>query len=150
VKKILVAIDLSPSRRQVVAQATALARSLGGPLWLLHVAAPDPAFVGYAPGPQVVRDSVAHEFRDEHREIQELADELRASGLEATALLVQGPTAATILAEADRLGVDLIVMGSHGYGALQRALLGSVSEGVLRGTTRPVVIVPVGASRTKR
>lgn len=148
-KKILVAIDLSPSRQQVLDQATALARALGGQLWLLHVAEPDPEFVGYDPGPQVVRDSVAHEFREEHRGVQQVADELRAGGLDATALLVQGPTVETILAEAERLAVDMIVMGSHGYGALHRALLGSVSEGVLRRSSRPLLIVPVGESKRR-
>jgi nucleotide-binding universal stress UspA family protein len=36
----------------------------------------------------------------------------------------------------------VIVLGSHGHGAVRRALLGSVSEGVLHGATRPVLILP--------
>ncbi|MBW2274656.1 MAG: universal stress protein, partial [Deltaproteobacteria bacterium] len=47
-----------------------------------------------------------------------------------------------ILAEAKRLAADMIVMGSHGHGALYRALLGSVSEGVLHKATCPLTIVP--------
>ena len=50
-------------------------------------------------------------------------------------------TVAEIVAYADEQDVDLIVIGSRGHGALTTALLGSVSLGVLRHTTRPVLIV---------
>lgn len=140
---IIVSLDLSSSALPVLHCAERLARALAAKLWLIHVGPPEPDFVGYDPGPQSVRDGVAHSLREEHRELQQLADGLRASGIEATALLPRGPTAETILAEAERLEADLVVMGSHGRGALYRALLGSVSEGVLRRTRVPVLVVPV-------
>jgi nucleotide-binding universal stress UspA family protein len=59
-------------------------------------------------------------------------------------LLVQGPAADVIVLEADRLRADIIVLGSHGHGAMRHLLLGSVSDAVLRKTTRPVLIVPGG------
>ncbi len=52
----------------------------------------------------------------------------------------------TILQEVDKLDADLIVIGSHGRGAVLRALLGSTSEGVLHRTRVPVLIVPARAS----
>jgi nucleotide-binding universal stress UspA family protein len=48
-----------------------------------------------------------------------------------------------ILEWADKVDADLVVMGSHGKGFLQHALLGSVAEKVLRKTRRPVLIVPL-------
>jgi nucleotide-binding universal stress UspA family protein len=141
-KTILVPIDFSAVTGAVVEQAAALAAAFGSALWLLHVAAPEPEFVGYEPGPQGVRDTVAHELRDTHRRVQEQADALRGRGIDATALQVQGATVETILAEAARLHADLIVVGSHGHGALHRALLGSVSEGVLHRATCPLLILP--------
>jgi nucleotide-binding universal stress UspA family protein len=109
------------------------------------VSAPDPDFVGYEAGPQSVRDQRAQRLRDEHRELQRSADRLRAGGIQATALLIQGPTVEKILSEAERVAADFIVMASHGHGAVHRALLGSVSEGVLRHAAIPVTIVPRNA-----
>jgi nucleotide-binding universal stress UspA family protein len=141
-KNILVPVDFSPITEAVIETAAALAAGMGSAIWLLHVAAPDPEFVGYDAGPQNVRDQVAGELRDEHRRIQERAAELRGRGLEVTALQVQGATAETIVREAERLQADLIVLGSHGHGALRRALLGSTSEGVLHHARCPVLILP--------
>jgi nucleotide-binding universal stress UspA family protein len=59
-----------------------------------------------------------------------------------TALLVQGVTADTILEEAAKLAADIIVVGSRGKGALQQLVVGSVSEGVLRKSQCPVLVVP--------
>jgi nucleotide-binding universal stress UspA family protein len=66
----------------------------------------------------------------------------RERGIDVTPLLIQGPTIGTILREAGKLDVDLIVLGSHGRGAALRALLGSTSEGVLHKAEVPVLIVP--------
>jgi nucleotide-binding universal stress UspA family protein len=140
---ILVAVDFSEPTQNVVAKAAELVKAVSGKLWLLHVADPDPDFIGYEPGPQSVRDAVAKHFHAEHRQIQEIADGLRESGLEVTPLLIQGRTAETILKEAEKLGVDMIVVGSHGQSALHDLFVGSVSKGVLHDATCPVLVVPV-------
>jgi len=142
VRTILAALDFSPVSTAVVELAASLAANFSAELTLLHVAAPDPSFIGYEPGPQTVRDARAHELRSEHRDIQGLAEGLRERGIATHALLIQGPTVEKILAEAERLGADVIVVGSHGHGALHRALLGSVSEGVVRAGSFPVLVVP--------
>ena len=140
---VLVAIDFSAVSDVVVDVGADLARrGGGGRLWLVHVAAPDPAFVGYEAGPADVRDTRAAELRREHHELHERAAALRASGLDVTPLLIQGATAEKLVAEAKRLRADLLVLGSHGRGAVTKALLGSVSEGVVRQAPCPVVIVP--------
>jgi len=141
-RTILVPIDFSDVTTRVVDTATNLAKAFSGKLCLLHIAAPDPAFVGWEPGPDIARHQRATDLRDEHRRTQELAEQLRSQGLDAQALLVQGPTVETILERAAKLGADLIVMGSHGHGALYRALLGSISEGVVRQANCPVLIIP--------
>ena len=105
-------------------------------------AAPDPEFVGFDAGPQVVRDTRAKELRQEHRELQALRDAMKALGTDAEALLVQGPTVDTLFMEAARLHADLLVMGSHGRGGLYKALTGSVSGSALKRSTTPIVIVP--------
>jgi nucleotide-binding universal stress UspA family protein len=46
------------------------------------------------------------------------------------------------LKEAADLDIDLIVVGSHGHGAMYQLLVGSISEGVLRRSNRPVLVIP--------
>jgi nucleotide-binding universal stress UspA family protein len=58
-----------------------------------------------------------------------------------------GDAAPMILSVADRLDVDMIVLGSHSKGKLHYAFLGSVAEKVLRKTHRAVTIVPPQVGR---
>jgi nucleotide-binding universal stress UspA family protein len=141
-KNILVPIDLSPISARAIAFAERIAIGMGAKVWLVHVAAPDPDFVGFDAGPRYVRDNRAEELKKEHVEIQDLAETVRKRGGDAEALLVQGPTSATIIEEASRLEADLIVMGSHGHGALYKTFMGSVSQQVLADSTVPVLIIP--------
>ena len=141
-KTLLVPIDFSPVTDAVIGQAAQLAQAFGSALWLLYVAATDPDFVGYEAGPGSVRQQVAHELHDIHRRLQAHAQALRQQGVDATGLQIEGAIADTILREAQRLGADCIVLGSHGHGALRRALLGSVSEAVLHRATCPVLVLP--------
>lgn len=141
-KTILVAVDLSDASEAVLRRARELAQRDGARVYLLHVADPDPDFVGFDAGPDSVRDQVATELREEHRTVQAHADALRAEGLDATALLVRGATVATILHEADKLGAEVLVVGTHGRGAIARALMGSVSTGLIAKSDVPVLVVP--------
>lgn len=141
--RLLVPVDLSPATDAVLALVRRLAARESAAVVLLHVAAPDPEFVGYEAGSEGVRNQVAHEYREQHRILQSHADALRGAGIDATALLVRGPTAQTILHEATRLAADLVVMATHGHGAVFDLVVGSVSQAVLRGARVPVLLVPV-------
>jgi nucleotide-binding universal stress UspA family protein len=139
---ILVAVDFADTTEAIVRRAEEIAVAFSAKVWLIHVAEPEPDFIGYQPGPQTERDFLAERLRTEHRGIQQIAERLRTKGLDVTALLVQGATVETILEEADRLKIDMIIVGSHGRGAMYHLLLGSVSEGVLRGAACPTLVVP--------
>ena len=141
-KKILVPVDFSNVTDSTLQAAARLAGALKAELTLLHVAAPEPEFIGYETGPATVRQAVAHQLSAEHKHLQDLQHTLEANALQVTALLVQGYTVEKILAEAERLPADLIVMGSHGHGGLHHLLMGSVAEGVVRKARCPVVLVP--------
>ena len=143
-KKILVPVDFSNVTDRTLQAAARLAGALKAELLLLHVAAPEPEFIGYETGPASVRQAVAHQLSAEHKQLQAMQHALESQALQVTALLVQGYTAEKILAEAERLPADLIVMGSHGHGGLHHLLMGSVAEGVVRKARCPVVLVPVG------
>ncbi len=138
---LLVALDFSPVAERQLETAARLARP-DLPVHLLHVAEPDPSFVGFDAGPASVRDQVAERFREERERLQASADRLRGEGFTVNALTVQGPTVETILEQADKLGATLIVVGSHGRGAIFDLVVGSVSAGVIREAKVPVLVVP--------
>ena len=141
--KLLVAIDFSDPTDLIFRVAKRLATGLGASVWIVHAAEPEPDFVGYDAGPEVVRGQVARELRDEHRHLQDYAEQLRAAGLDTKAILVQGPTVEALLEMADKQGSDLIVVGSHGRGMMAEMLMGSVSQGLIRAGRCPVTVVPV-------
>ncbi len=140
--KILVGVDLTAATEVVLKQAEQLALKLEAEVWLLHIGEPEPDFVGYEIGPQGERDYIAKKFHQEHRQLQALAENLRCAGIATTALLVQGATEEMLLTEAEKLGVDMIVLGSHGRGAVRQLMLGSTSAGVLHRAKCPVLVVP--------
>ena len=140
--KILVGVDLSEATEKIVKKVEDLAKTLSAKVWLLHVTVPEPDYVGFDMESEAVREALAKRFHGEHCQIQEISDRLRKAGLDTTALLVQGLTVETILHKASKLDVDMIVVGSHGRGAMYQLLVGSVSEGVLHGSEYPVLVVP--------
>jgi len=137
----VVAIDFSAVSEGQLAVIRRLTGE-GRHIYLLHVAEPEPDFVGFDAGPDVVRDQMAEQFHREHEQIQAMAQRLRDDGWNATALLVQGSTVDTILLQAEKLDADLIVVGSHGHGAMYDMLVGSISAEVIRRATVPVLVVP--------
>ncbi|HET9345871.1 MAG TPA: universal stress protein [Candidatus Limnocylindrales bacterium] len=82
------------------------------------------------------------EARTEHTRIaDEAAAELRAAGREASVEVRAGDAASEIIATAEAVGADLIVMGSRGQTGLARVLVGSVARNVLQGSRASVLIV---------
>lgn len=141
-KTILAALDFSDVTPAVVAVAREMALAHQTALYLLHVEPPEPDFVGYEPGPEHVRQNVAHEALRHFKEENTLRDELRADGLDAHSLVIQGPIIEKIADEAKRLNAAYIVIGSHGHGAMYHLVVGGVGHGILSRATCPVVVVP--------
>ncbi|MGB5718866.1 MAG: universal stress protein [Gammaproteobacteria bacterium] len=140
--KLLVCVDLSESTEIIVKKIEEITKELPAKVWLLHNAVPEPGFVEFKVDPQAARESLAKKFHFEHRQIQELANRMREAGVDTTALLVHGTTVETILEEASDLKADMIVVGTHGRGAMYQLLMGSVSEAVLHKSRLPVLLVP--------
>jgi nucleotide-binding universal stress UspA family protein len=69
-----------------------------------------------------------------------------APGVETDVVLFEGGAAAGILDQATRTGADLIVMGTHGRSGVDRLLIGSITERILRKAACPVLTVPPAAA----
>ncbi len=140
---VLIAVNFSEHTQNFLDGIVKLLRDSLGAVWLLHVAEPEPDFVGFEIDPTVMRDQVAEAFHQEHRQLQAMADALRGRGIDATALLVQGETVKTIVQQAGKLDVDMIVVGSHKAGFLRHFLAGEVGQGGLAAAGKPVLLMPV-------
>jgi len=147
IKTILACIDFSDLTHHVLKSTASLAFLTEARVVVVHVEPEDPAFVGYEVGPLVERDFTAKHIREDHRRVEHLAQTIEAKGLDAEPLLVQGPPVRKILEQADRLPADLLVVGSHGHGAMYNLLMGSVAEGVLHKSHVPVLVVPTPKDR---
>jgi nucleotide-binding universal stress UspA family protein len=138
--KILIATDGSPASTDAVEFGLELASEHDAEAIVVHVvrALDTIPMSGFG-----MTGAVPHEVTDADRaSLDDAVDAGEERGLAVTTkLLVGADTAAEIVAYADSLGVDLIVVGSRGHGMIANALLGSVSRAVLRESRRPVLIV---------
>ena len=144
-KTILLPVDFSNVTTRLIETARTFAAAFGSRVVLLNVAEPEPDFVGFEAGPPTVRINVARDFKAERQRLDELKTQLVSSGGEVVALHIQGPTVEKILHEAEEQHAELIIMGSHGHGALYELLVGGVTQGVIKGAACPVLVVPAKA-----
>lgn len=93
-------------------------------------------------------DSVASMLREEGESALDAAVEHSRTDRTITSI-IEGPPSRVIVEYATREGCDLIVMGTHGRGGLNRLLLGSVAERVVRSSHVPVTTVRVGGRDTQ-
>ena len=142
-KNILVTIDLKGNEQLLIDKAAQFAEKFKSKVWIIHIAAPDPDFVGFSVGPQYIRDSRASELKKEHLQIQNYTDVLENKGIDSEGLLVQGATIETILKEADDLKIDLIITGYQDHSFFYKALYGDVSKALIKESHIPVLIVPI-------
>lgn len=142
-KNIVVAVDFNDAVGILLGYAEALALKFESKIWVLHVAAPDPDFVGYEPGPQYIRDFRADELKDEHKNLQKISNMFLDKKIESAALLIQGSTVETVLNEAKKLHADLLIVGNHKHSFLHNLLSESVSLELLKNGNIPLLTIPI-------
>lgn len=142
-KNIMVAVDFNDSIGELMVYADSLAQKFNSKVWILHVAEPEPDFVGYEPGPQYIRDIKAEEYREEHRNLQEICKNFLSEDIEGEALLIQGSTVETVMAEAQKLNVDLLIVGTHKHSFLHNLLQESVSMELIKKAEIPMLTIPI-------
>jgi nucleotide-binding universal stress UspA family protein len=143
ITRILAPTDFSPASRAATRRAADLAADLGAALSLLHVLALPNEMIGIVPG-ATVGEELGNTRARAKRELVAMQVELERRGAGEVDVVVDeaGSYVDAIVAHARTGRFDLIVMATHGRSAIGRLLLGSVAEGVLRGATCPVLMVP--------
>lgn len=138
-RRILIATDGSAAAKHAVELGVDLARDEGAAAAFVLVvprsdlvAANGFGLVGYVPDETTPSDQAV---------LDEAMVMAKREGVPATSGLLRGDPVTEIVAYADQIDAELIVVGSRGHGAVTSALIGSVSRGVLTRSTRPVLIV---------
>ena len=140
--KMLLATDGSEEAELATRAAIELAENTGSELHVVYVE-PLPDFVKNGDGAPGYDRELYEKIEEEAREtLRKLVWRVKAAGgTVADSHLRMGVVAEEIVAFADELEVDLIIVGSRGVRGIRRALAGSVSEGVFRHAHRPVMVV---------
>lgn len=139
IKRILVPVDFSPTSEGALAYARELARTFGSALHVLHVV-PDPGAQPWSAESFVISPNVirAQWEREATVQLEALIPPSQRTGDIRVTTRV-GSAVEEILEYAQDVGIDLIVMGTHGRGRIAHALLGSVAERVVRKASCPVL-----------
>lgn len=147
-KSILIATDGSPAATEALAVGLELAKDEGAAVTLFHAVPPDEIIVTRVPPPSMVgRRELSVAADDVLADAAAMAQEL---GVPHTRVVADGYPVPEILAAADTADADMIVVGSRGLGVLTGAVLGSVSQSVLKRSTRPVLVVRARTAPAKK
>jgi nucleotide-binding universal stress UspA family protein len=146
IQQILCPIDFSETSTRAAEQAVAIAGLYGAYISALHVCMPVMMPVPDEPLPEdPLSGHTAQPARDR---LAACFGAAKAAGIRVDVLIDGGDPAGDILDRAVQLAPDLIVMGTHGISGVERLVLGSVTEKVLRKATCPVLTVPPHARAT--
>jgi nucleotide-binding universal stress UspA family protein len=132
---VAVGYDGMAESQAALEEAARLAGKFGGSIRVIGVGTPVPA-IGAAAAAQAGPEAGPDFQTRLHEAVAELPSELRA-----LPVFEQGDPVKKLL-EAAEMGVDLLVLGSRGFGPLMRLLIGSVSSRVIRAAACPVMVVP--------
>ncbi|WP_116323500.1 universal stress protein [Cupriavidus sp. P-10] len=143
-RRILLAVDGSRSSDLALSQAIAIGRATNAEVKVLYVVDDSDIYFGtgsFDPH-ELVRKLVSHG----RKALDAATARLNEAGIRCNAQLDEEPVApgrisTTIVNEANTWNADMIVLGTHGRRGVRRVLMGSVSEGVLAQTTKPVLLV---------
>ena len=135
-KNILYATDFSPVAEAAAPYAVELARHYGAKVTAVHVRSP----LGYGLSPAEAWPALTEAYQREAKEMGERLESL-FGGVEHTLVIGEGDTWGVISGLIEENKIDLIVMGTHARKGIERLVLGSVAEKILRRSPVPVLTI---------
>ncbi|MFB6156076.1 MAG: universal stress protein [Haloferacaceae archaeon] len=143
--RILVPTDGSEGVERAVDHAIELALEHGAEIHAIYVV--NPAHFSGIPMEGTV-EGVSELYReDAEAAVEAVAERCRDRGVEVEPVVAEGTPSAEIVRYAERNDCDVVVMGTHGRGGIDRLLLGSVAEKVVRASEVPVLTIQVNGKR---
>ncbi|HWG89415.1 MAG TPA: universal stress protein, partial [Candidatus Thermoplasmatota archaeon] len=138
-REMLVGVDGSAPSDAALILALAWAKRAGARLHAVHATPDFPAPWNHGPTGRLDLQKIAE--AEGRKVLDKTVDEARRSGVAVTPHLKHGDPARNVLAAAKETGADLVVVGSHGYGPVNRWLLGSVSTSIVSHAPLSVLVV---------
>ena len=139
---ILVPLDGSPRAETILPYVEEMALARKSKVYFLQVIEPSTLMVTpYDMVPYYDTELAESVVAEANKYLAGRVGEFAAEGIDAEAMVMQGPIVRTILDVADQKDVGLIAMASHGRTGMARVFYGSVAAGVLHGADRPLLLV---------
>ncbi|MCA1752323.1 MAG: universal stress protein [Cryomorphaceae bacterium] len=142
-KSILLALDVENFNEKLVSISLDLCRQYDAKLWIIHVAPFPSDYLGKKDGPEYIRLTVAEELEHEYSFLQSLSERISGEKVEAEALLTGGEIVATIIEQAAKLDVGMIITGVNRHGFIANALGGNTALEIIKRSKVPVMSIPL-------
>ena len=150
--QILVPLDGSENSERALPHAQELAQASGATLHLIQVVSRSEEqdmvrgggydFLAAEYSQDLAQEYITAQLNRAGEYLKAAAVRLETGGVKAETAVKEGAAAENIVQYAQENGIDLIIMGTRGQGGIQRFLLGSTTDRVLRTGHLPVLVVP--------
>jgi nucleotide-binding universal stress UspA family protein len=144
-KTIITALDFSDATKDVLAAAMLMAKLQDATLHIIHVLEPEPTFTAYGMTPEEFPAIQVFQNESQRRAEARLNDAVTTAKTllkDVRAELIVGSPLHSIIDYAETQKADLVVIGTHGHGAVAALLIGSVAEGLVRKAICPTLVIP--------
>lgn len=144
-KTIITALDFSDATKDVLAAAMLMAQLQDATLHIIHVLEPEPTYTAYGMTPEEFPAIQVFQNESQRRAEARLNDAVTTAKTlvkDVRAELIVGSPFHSIIDYAETQKADLVVIGTHGHGAVAALLIGSVAEGLVRKAICPILVIP--------
>lgn len=154
-KKVLIAVDYSPSSEKIAEAGYKLAQDIGARVCIMHVVTDVkyygmeyPAFMGYTGYNPEMDLTMTDELYKVAEDFMEKTKE-HFKDPELSTHIGQGDTADTILDYASQWNADVLVLGTHSHSVLEKIFIGDVASEILKSSKIPLYIIPIREEKAK-
>lgn len=141
IKKIMAPVDFSDNSQKILKSAAMLAQKFGAGLNVVFVVQSFEDYSGFFVPHVPIVQFEEEMAKNAEEKIQQFIKEGVPAGVACESKILRGDVAEELINYAATAGIDLIVMGTHGYKGLEKILFGSVAEKVIKTAPCPVLSI---------